>query len=252
MAVSSEKIRLGSCDVTYNAVDLGATKGGVEVEVATEKYTVKSDQTGETPLKDIITGTTVTVKVPMAETDLQRLKQMLPQSEFTAAGAAAPTGRSVDNVAGYGVGERVITTTGTGGGSWAVGQTLTFDGHRTTYAVKAVNANTITIDPLNGGNGLEAPVEDTEEITVSASLGGVEIRTGVNIDLFNHAHLLKLHPHGLAAGDTEQDFTVFRAAPSANFSFKYEMAGERVYEVEFTAYPDAANNNRLAAFGATA
>lgn len=252
MAVSSEKIRLGSCDVTYNAVDLGATKGGVDVEISTEKYTVTSDQTGETPLKDIITGTTVTVTVPMAETDLQKLKQMLPQSVMTPASGSVPTGRTVGGSSTYDVGDRTITTTGTGGGTFVVGQVVKFEGHRTSYTVKAVNGAVITVDPVSGGSGLEAPVEQAETITATASAGGVEIHTGVNIDLFNHAHLLKLHPHGLPVGNTEQDFTVYKAAPTANFSFKYELAGERIYEVEFSAYPDPANNNRIAAFGATA
>ncbi|MFV3127119.1 hypothetical protein [Niveispirillum sp. KHB5.9] len=169
MAVSTDKIALGVCDATFGSTDLGATKGGVEVSITTETYAVKADQTGESTLKEIITGTMVEVKVPMLETDLGRLLKIMPQ---------------------------------------AVG------------------------------------------IGTAGSEVGVEIRTGVNVDLSEHTAELLLHPTGLAGSDKSKDFTVFKAAPSPTFTFKYATGEERVYEVTFKGYPDTAANGKIAAFGA--
>ncbi|KAA0573364.1 hypothetical protein [Azospirillum sp. Sh1] len=168
MTVNTEDISLGVCDVTFDGIDLGSTKGGVEVSIKTSNYEVKADQLGDTPVKDVITGTTVEVKVPMLETNLTKLKSVMPQ---------------------------------------AVG------------------------------------------IGTSGSEVGVEIRSGVNIDLLDLAAELKLHPTGVDASYTKDDFTAFKAAPLPNFTFKYETGSERVYEVTFKCYPDTSANNKIAAFG---
>ena len=252
MTVTTENINLGAAQVTFKGNDLGATKGGVEVDIKTEKYTVKSDQTGETPLKEFITGTTITVKVPLLETDLVRLKDMMAQSVSTTGNPALPTGWAVNNATGYAVGA-VTVAIGSGTNDPVVGDTFTFSGHATVYRVTDYSAPNMTfVEAASGAGGLVAPVADAETLTFEAGAAGVEIRTGVNTDLFANAGLLFLHPDGVPTSVTGQDFTVFKAGPEANFTFKYELAGERVYEVMFTAYPDTANNNRLAAFGKTA
>ena len=38
MAITTEDIALGICDVTFDGIDLGSTKGGVEVTVKTTNY----------------------------------------------------------------------------------------------------------------------------------------------------------------------------------------------------------------------
>lgn len=78
MASSTENVKLGVCSVLFDDVDLGFTKGGVEVEVATTTHEVKVDQTGETPINELITGRTVSVKVPLAETTLDNLVKIMP------------------------------------------------------------------------------------------------------------------------------------------------------------------------------
>lgn len=78
MAVNTENVKLGVCTVTFGGIDLGATKGGVEVTLDTNTYEVKIDQFGETPVKAIVTGRSAKVKVPMAETDLDKLAAVLP------------------------------------------------------------------------------------------------------------------------------------------------------------------------------
>lgn len=250
MTVTSEKIRLGAADVTFDGTDLGATKGGVEVEVTTEKYTVKADQTGETPLKDIITGTTVTITVPMAETNLTKLQTMLPQSVLQSASGSTPTGWQTNNVAGYSVADTSVDID-TGTNDPEAGQTFTFSSHATVYRVSTYSAGTLTfVQDATASGGLVAAVADNEAITFTDKAEGVEIRAGVNTDLLDSAAQLKCHPTGVATSDTEQDFVAFLAAPSAEFSFKYELGGERVYEVTFNCYPDTSNNNRIAVFGA--
>lgn len=250
MSVNTQKINLGVCDVTFGGADMGATKGGVEVHIKTSVHEVKTDQTGETPAKEIITGTTVEVKVPMVETDLDRLLSVMPQA-VGSAGAAAPTGYLVNFGAGYVSGATAVKID-TGAGTPVPGQVLSFAGHTTTYRVTGWNAGTSVVSFVQAGagtGGLAAPVLDNEAITFVAKNAGVEIRSGVNIDLLDHTALLFLHPTGVDLSNTDSDFTVYKAAPSPNFTFKYQSGAERVYEVTFKGYADTANNDRIAAFG---
>lgn len=78
MPSSTENVKLGVCTVLFDDEDLGFTKGGVEVTVATTTHEVKVDQFGETPVNEIITGRTITAKVPLAETTLENLVAIMP------------------------------------------------------------------------------------------------------------------------------------------------------------------------------
>lgn len=89
MASSTENVKLGVCSVLFDAVDLGFTKGGVEVEVQTTTHEVKVDQTGETPINELITGRTVNVKVPLAETTLDNLVKIMPGATLVVDGVDA-------------------------------------------------------------------------------------------------------------------------------------------------------------------
>lgn len=80
ISTQTKNVKLGACNVTFNSVALGLTKGGVEVSITTNKHEVMVDQFGATAINDIITGRTGTVKVPMAETDLAKLLVMFPGS----------------------------------------------------------------------------------------------------------------------------------------------------------------------------
>lgn len=168
MAVKTENVELGVCDVTFDNLDLGATKGGVEVSFETSTYEVKIDQFGDTPAKELITGTKITVKVPMVETDLDKLLKVMPQA-------------------------RAVTSGG--------------------------------------------------------STVGLRIGTGINIDMLAIGKELRLHPTGRLASETKSDFGLYKAAPSANFSFSYQTGQERVYEVTFTAYPAPEFADELCWFG---
>jgi hypothetical protein len=93
MAGSSRDIQLGARWVYYGTaggavgeeVDLGYTKGGVTVTIETGSYEVLVDQEGDSPVREALTGRRVTVVVPMAETNYQRLQKLIPDSTYNAA-----------------------------------------------------------------------------------------------------------------------------------------------------------------------
>lgn len=71
-------VKLGVCKVTFGGENLGYTKGGVEVQVETESHVVSVDQLGTTPIGEYITGRSVTVRCPLAETTLDHLVAIMP------------------------------------------------------------------------------------------------------------------------------------------------------------------------------
>lgn len=73
-----ENVKLGPCNATWDAQDLGFTKGGVDVSITTSKRKVTVDQMGESEINEYITGRSVSVKVPLAETDLAMLASVIP------------------------------------------------------------------------------------------------------------------------------------------------------------------------------
>jgi hypothetical protein len=77
---NANNVQLGTCSVTFGTTDLGLTKGGVEVQVQTQTYKITVDQFGSTEVNEYITGRTASVKVPMAETDLELLAAVIPNS----------------------------------------------------------------------------------------------------------------------------------------------------------------------------
>lgn len=76
-AANTQNIRLGPCQVTWGGVDLGYTKGGVEVTVASTTHDTTVDQEGAMPVDRWIMSRTIQVKVPMAETTVDKLAQIL-------------------------------------------------------------------------------------------------------------------------------------------------------------------------------
>ena len=80
MATTSDtkNVKLGVCKVLFDGVDLGYTKGGVEVNVKTETHKVMIDQFGKTPINEYVMGREVTVKCPLAETTLENMVKVMP------------------------------------------------------------------------------------------------------------------------------------------------------------------------------
>ena len=163
MASSTNNVKLGVCTVTYGGTDLGYTKGGVEVEVATETYKVMIDQFGNTPVKEYITARTCVVRVPLAETTLDNLVAIMPGS----------------------------TKTGT-----------------------------------------------------EPAAARVDVTTNVSADLKAGAAKLVLHPVS-AGADLNDDFVVPLAATGGAVTYAYKLDEERIFNVEFNAYPDDTANGLL-------
>jgi hypothetical protein len=87
-------LELGPCDVSYNSVALGKTHGGVTVTIKDDSTDLMSDQFGTTPEDTVITGTTVEVKLALAEIDFAKLKSILqPQAATSSADAMAGTNK---------------------------------------------------------------------------------------------------------------------------------------------------------------
>jgi hypothetical protein len=156
---NANNVQLGTCSVIFGSTDLGLTKGGVEVQVQTQSYKITVDQFGSTEINEYVTGRTAMVKVPMAETDLDLLQKVIPNS------------------------------------------TLVTDG--TTPTKKKVNVTTST---------------------------GISFRT--------YADKLTLHPIAQSAGSKNFDFVLPICCPKGDFQFAYKLDEERIYAVEFYAYPD--------------
>lgn len=98
MAVNAENVKLGVCNVSFGGVDLGATKGGVEMTVETSTHEVTVDQTGETPINEYIMGRKVNVTVPIAETTLETLVKVMPGATLV-----GTTTKRVDVPTGVGI-----------------------------------------------------------------------------------------------------------------------------------------------------
>lgn len=152
------RVQLGTCSVTFGETDLGLTKGGVEVTVSTTTYKINVDQFGQTELNEYVLGRTAMVKVPMAETDLDKLLIAIP------------------------------------------GSTL---------------------------------VTDATVVTKKKLL----VKSDVGLALRSYADELVCAPIAQTATANDK-FTMPIAAPKGEFKFAFKHDEERVYEVEFTGYPD--------------
>lgn len=156
-----QNVKLGACDVTFNSIPLGLTKGGVEVNITTNKHPVNVDQFGQSVVNDILMGRTATITVPMAETDLTKLAAVIP-------GAVLVTDKTV------------------------------------------------------------------------STKKKLQIPSGTGISLYDTAAKLTLHPTANAVNNKNDDVVAPLASPGGNITFAFQVDQERVYNVEFTVYPDAA------------
>ena len=56
MSSNTENVKLGVCSVTFDGVDLGYTKGGVDVTIATTTKEVMVDQFGQSEINEYMKG----------------------------------------------------------------------------------------------------------------------------------------------------------------------------------------------------
>ncbi len=109
MALTSDvnNIQLGACQVTFATDDLGFTKGGVEVTLSTTTFKINVDQFGETEVNEYISGRTASVKVPLAETSLERFQIAFPGSTIVTDSTTA-TKKKLQGTTGVGLSLRTF------------------------------------------------------------------------------------------------------------------------------------------------
>lgn len=267
MTSTTDNVKLGVCSVLFDGVNLGFTKGGVEVEVATSTYEVKVDQLGETPIGELITGRTVTATVPLAETTLENLARIMPGSEFVTDGVKATGTITLATAAPVNgdaivIGEDrfVFRTTpiaggdvkiGTGTGTTAVNASAAnladaINAANIGYVATATNG-TVTLTAKATGTGWNKSVTATfttpANVTAANLTGGtnatfarVHVSTGININLASIAKTLVLRPRGTFG---EDDFIITKAATAGALSFSYVVDNERIYQAVFKGYAAA-------------
>lgn len=265
MASSTNNVKLGVCTIEFGGVDLGYTKGGVEVEVATETYKVMIDQFGNTPIKEYITARTCMVRAPLAETTLEVLKEIMPGNTLT--DNATKNVWTVTEASPAASTEYILTINGTN-------YSYTTDASPTATElvdgfVTAINADGArAFDAQNSADTLvltarvsgvsysvaEAATStgtfDSVTETTPAASGAkrLDVTTNVSADLKSIAQTLKLHP--VSAGtDLNEDFIVPLAATGGAVQYSYKLDEERIFNVEFNAYPDDSQGGLLFQIG---
>lgn len=264
---TTENVKLGVCSVLFGGQNLGFTKGGVEVEVATTTYEMKVDQLGETPIGERITGRTVSATVPMAETILENLVEIMPGATLTTNGVQA-TGTITLSTAAPVAGDRIAIGTyefvfrtvpavqgdvriGTGAGaaaaaSSAVNLAAAINASEIGYVATVAGA-VITVRSRQTGTKWNLPITATfatpANATAVALSGGtnataanVTVTTGTSINLTTAGKTLVLRPKGTFG---EDDFTIFAAACPGALSFSYSNENERVFNANFKGYAQA-------------
>jgi len=78
---SIANIQLGQCEVTYNSIDLGHTKGGCEVSISNDIAEVTVDKFGIMPVKAYHTGNRVEVTVTLSEYEYTILEAVINGSD---------------------------------------------------------------------------------------------------------------------------------------------------------------------------
>ncbi len=269
MASSTKNVKIGVCKVFFGGVDLGLTQGGVDVTVKTDTHKVMVDQFGKTPINEYIMGREVTVKCPLAESTLDNMVAIMPGAVLSTDGVKA-------------TGSFTVVTVPTAGETISVnGQTFTFQttpvlptdiAVETTVNAQATAIAEVISGQLNlgvaavassatvnltynwygtAGNSIAISANAGTNVTASGATltGGTQATymqvtspTGIGTDLLSTAKPLVLHPVSKEATDHSEDFTVLQAATSGSMSFAYQLEKERVFNCDFTGYPDSNGN----------
>jgi len=96
------------------------------------------------------------------------------------------------------------------------------------------------------------PLASYVQDSVTPTYEKVIINTPIGADLVASAaqSLLLIKAIGNTASSNPNDiFRFFKASPSGEINFKFSVDDQRVYETEFTAYPDSAQSYNLGVFG---
>ncbi len=261
MASNTDNVKLGVCNVLFDGVNMGYTKGGVEVEVTTSTHVVTVDQFGDTPIGEIITGRKVMAKVPLAETALENIVAIMPGASLIGDGSVA-TGTVTLSTAPPVNGDSItlggVTFTfrtvisGADQTQVPIGSTLNAAAENLADVINAYphgysatnSGAVVTIRSKKRGviwnNAITRTAATPANITVVGMSGGaastklkVAVPTAVSLNLLTVAKELILRPRGTFG---EDDFTIHRAACPGAVNFTYNLDSERIYNAEFTGY----------------
>lgn len=266
---NTKNVKLGPCKVIYGGVDLGYTKGGVEVTVETSTHEVLVDQFGEAPINEYVMGRSVTVAAPLAETTKNNLEKIMPGTEIKERLGIKASGSITFNQLPV-EGDKIVIN----------GETFTFKDTAALIndiAIGATTSASASATQVKLAASLSAKVaiatyeaEDTvvkveykemstegnaftisttsSGITVPATLsGGVNtvqtavVSSAVGTSLLEKSKKLVLHPIANAEGNYEDDLVIPAAGVAGAMSYSYTIDNERTYPTEFKGYPKKIN-----------
>lgn len=262
----TKNVKLGVCKIYFDGEDLGYTQGGVQVTVETETHKVNVDQFGNTSINEVIMGRNVTATVPLAETTLENMVKIMPGASLVEEGGAKATGRlTVASVPAEGdtvtvngvvitfrtanpVGNEVLigataAATATALAAFLNGSNLAALSVASYSAAAAII--TVSFDKSGVAGNAFTLAAGQASVTVQAMSGGVvptkrmvEVTTAIGQSLLDYARELRLHPINLPDTNKSEDFVIPLAATAGGLEFAYELEQERIFNSEFTGYPD--------------
>ena len=92
-------VNMGVCSVKLNGVDLGHTKGGVEVTYKPDFADITVDLYGDSVVDKRLKAEEFSAKIPLAEATLANLKRVIPAGTLTESGGK--TALKIGRQAGY-------------------------------------------------------------------------------------------------------------------------------------------------------
>ena len=261
---STSNIKMGTCKISLDGVDLGLTMGGVDVEVSTTTHETKVDQFGDSVVNERIMGRNITVKCPLAETTLDNMAALIPGATMVEDGVKAS---GTVTFSGQPSANETITVKGVTFTFKAAASALTDLPILATLAltlaaapkiirvacagdVKVVaSATVLTVTAATSGvlgNTYTLAKTATAATVSGATLTGgtdstkrkVEVTNAVGTDLLAQAKELILHPIANAANNLSEDLVIPLAATAGQMNFAYKYDTERVFNCEFKGYPD--------------
>jgi hypothetical protein len=271
MASDTRNVKVGVCKIFFGGIDLGYTKGGVEVEVTTETYKVEVDQFGKSPISEVIMARSVMVKAPLAETTIENLVNIMPGATLVQVGGVRATGT-------------IIVSTNPSAGNTIIvnGVTFTFrsgtaplphdvligiDAAATAANLRAklqaslasnvatadysgtTATTTVTYNDYGVAGNAFTLLSGTAGAAVTmsgATLSGgtdpsakrVDVTDSVGTNLLDIARELRLHPQAKPEDDYSDDFVIPLAATGGQAQFAYKLEEERIFNCEFSGYPN--------------
>lgn len=257
MTSSTRNIRIGVCRAFFDGKDLGLTKGGVEVTVTTETHKTSVDQFGNTTVEETIQGREIKVKVPMVETGLDQLVQIMPgATKSGSAGVAqvstatmpgSPAASSAYSIYLNGRQYEAITDGAPTAGELALALVAAINADETapasasTVATGASTSATVVLTAKASGTFTPTASAGINIAQTTAGVNDryrVDVKVGTGTSLLASARKLVLHPVRLDDADKSEDLILPLAATAGQMNFSYKLEEERTFPVEFTGYPD--------------